>query len=405
MRTLIGASGERRHPFHKPDWSPDYLETFNYIGFPACFRTRMALDCSGAAGLYDFVLRFTERTTKITHIGKILGHSLEPHALKNALTPRLKALDFQALQARLDRTGRCGAVTEDEFHPGCYRIRLELKRSPLVSVIIPTAGKTIESGGRRIDLIKNVMENIRHRSTYNNLEIIVVDNGDLTPEQINMLTHSRCRRVTYTDPVFNISKKLNMGVSVARGELLLLMNDDIEIPTPDWVERFVEHFEKPHVGVVGAKLLYPDGRTQHVGVVYNAGNPYHVRRLFPRDEAGYFFSTCGVRNFSAITGACMMTPMRVYQEVGGYTEALAVNFNDIDYCFKVRKMGLSVMSAPGVELVHMESASRAGFADEREVEWFQNKWAEETSLDPFYNERYLSVEPPTFTPSINKRII
>src|SRR5207249_36585 len=154
---------------------------------------------------------------------------------------------------------------EHELHKGCYDIRLELKRFPLVSVVIPTAGKTVSVGERRIDLIENVIRQIRNRSTYKNIEIVVVDNGDLSPNQMRVLAEAECRQITYSNRVFNIAKKLNLGASIANGELLLLMNDDIEILTPLWIERLLEHFEKPHVGVVGAKLLYPNEQTQHVG--------------------------------------------------------------------------------------------------------------------------------------------
>jgi len=179
----------------------------------------------------------------------------------------------------------------------------------------------------------------------------------------------------------------------------------IEILSPFWIERMVEHFEKPHVGVVGAKLLYPDGRTQHVGVVHNYGNPDHVRRLAPRDEAGYFFSTCGVRNYMAVTGAVMMTPSNVYREVGGYSEELAVSFNDVDYCLKVQEKGLWIVYAPKVELIHMESLSRVPSADMRELAWYQKRWAPQLVSDPYYNERFFTVARPTFVPCVNQRLL
>jgi GT2 family glycosyltransferase len=401
----FAAWGSRRDPFHKPGWSPDYLETFNYIGFPASFRAAIARGCFDKAHVYDFVLRFTERTTRVLHVPKILGHGVEKLGVEEAALANAVALDIKALSGRLSRTGRRGSVYEHELHKGCYNIRLDLKRSPLVSVVIPTAGKTVTVGERRIDLIENVIGQIRDRSTYNNIEIIVVDNGDLSPNQLRVLAEAKCRRITYSDPVFNIAKKLNLGVSIANGELLLLMNDDIEILTPAWIERLLEHFEKPHVGVVGAKLLYPNEQTQHVGVVQPFGNPDHVRRRFPRNDAGYFFSTCGVRNYSAVTGACMMTPASIYRDVGGYSDELAVSFNDVDFCMKVRRKGLSAVYAPSVELIHMESLSRVVSLDMGELAWYHQRWAAELVSDPFYNERFLTVEPPTFVPCVNKRML
>jgi hypothetical protein len=400
----LGAPGDGRDPFHKPSWSPDYLETFNYIGFPACFRTAIARGCFANAHVYDMVLQFTERTTRVLHIPKILGHGVEKLEAAEAAPVHGNALDIKALSGRLHRTGRRGVVYEHERHKGCYCIQLDLERSPLVSVVIPTAARTVRVRERRIDLIENVIGQIRDRSTYRNVELIVVDNGDLSPTQLRVLAEADCRRITYPEPQFNISKKLNLGVTLAKGELLLLANDDIEILTPTWIERLVEHFEKPHVGVVGAKLLYPNEHTQHVGVVHNFGNPDHVRRHFPRDDAGYFFSTCGVRNYSAVTGACMMTRASLYREVGGYSQELAVNFNDVDFCMKVRRKGFSVVYAPRAELIHMESLSHPVTVDMAELAWYHQRWAAELVADQFYNERSLTVEPPTFVPCVHQRI-
>jgi GT2 family glycosyltransferase len=400
----INAYGERCNPFYKPDWSPDYLETFNYIGFTACFRTTLARGCFDSAHLYDLALKFTERTAKIRHVAKILGHQAERKIDENALEIA-SAKDITALQGRLNRTGRQGTVREHKLCCGCYDIQITLKREPLVSVIIPTAGKVVTVGERQIDLITNITNQIINQSTYKNIEIIVVDNGDLSDRQQQTLSDQGCRLITYTKPIFNISKKLNLGVSIANGELLLLMNDDIEILFPAWIERMVEHFEKPHVGVVGAKLLYPDGRTQHVGVVHNYGNPDHVRRLQPKEDAGYYFSTSGVRNFMAVTGALMMTPSNIYREVGGYSEELAVSYNDTDYCLKVQEKGLWIVYAPKVELTHMESQSRVASANMAEVAWYHKQWASQTVLDPYYNEQFLTVASPTFVPSVSKRLL
>ncbi len=397
-----GTKGNRHNPFCKPDWSPDYLETFNYIGFAACFRTAVAQNCFKIAHPYDFILRFTERTTRVLHVSKILGHNSERHDLQTE-SANLVSLDIEALSGRLIRTSRRGSICEDKLHKGCYNIQLNLKRSPLVSIIIPTAGKVIHEGEKRIDLIENVIRQIRDRSTYKNIEIVVVDNGDLSSAQIQLLGETACQRITYSNPVFNVPKKLNLGASIARGEMLLLLNDDIEILTPSWIERMLEQFEKPHVGVVGAKLLYPDGTIQHAGVVFNFGNADHARRGFPGNDAGYFFSTCGVRNYSAVTGACMLTPANLFREVGGYSEELAVSFNDVDYCLKVQEKGFWVVYSPSTELTHMESQSRVASLDMGELAWYHHRWATRLVSDPFYNELFLKVAPPTFVPCVNQR--
>jgi GT2 family glycosyltransferase len=192
----------------------------------------------------------------------------------------------------------------------------------------------------------------------------------------------------------------------ATGSFLLLLNDDVEILTPDWIERMLAHFEKDHVGVVGVKLLYPDDRIQHAGVVQNNGSPDHVRRGFSRFDQGYFLSTCGVRNFAAVTGACMMVRRDTYRLVSGYTEQLPVSYNDIDFCHKVRAMGLSIVYTPDSELIHFESqSSPRASVEPKEWAYYNERWAPELTLDPFYNENRLSLAPPTFEPSIKPRVI
>jgi GT2 family glycosyltransferase len=395
-------AGRRRRvePFIKPDWSPDYLETFNYIGHPACYRADIARACATKEGYYDFVLRFTERSDKIHHVRRVLlrrpaGHGSVDRVRRNS--------DIAALNNRLRRTARTGTVTAGEG--GYYELALTLKERPLVSIIIPTAGKTVKFEGREIDLVMNCVSQLFDRSTYDNKEVIIVDNGNLAPAKRRALEELGCRLITFDEPQLNIPRKLNLGASVARGSMLLLLNDDIEEMAPDWIERMLEQFEKKHVGVVGAKLLYPNGLLQHAGVAHNKGNPSHVRRLYPRNDSGYFFSTCGVRNFMAVTGACMMTPREVYRRVGGYSDELPVSYNDVDYCMKVGELGLYTVYAPRAEMVHLESQSRVASSDAREVDWYQRRWARAVASDPFYNERHLTVGSPTFEPCANRRLI
>lgn len=386
-------------PFFKPAWSPDYLETFNYIGRAACFRVTLANRCERPANHYDFVLRFAELARRIHHIEQVLLNCVQRDGKAEGEANRL------ALEGRLQRTGRSGQVEIGNPNFEYFRVKVDSRHQPLVSVIIPTAGQVVQHDGRELDLILNCVSQIRGRSSYKNVEIIVVDNDDLSAHQISELDRTGCRRTTFFEAKFNVAKKLNLGAALATGEILLLLNDDIEILSPDWIERMLEQFEKPHVGVVGPKLLYRDLTTQHVGVVHNSGNPDHVRRLYPRDDEGYFFSTCGVRNFCAVTGACMMTRRSVYRTVGGYSEELAISYNDTDYCMKVQKLGLSIVYTPHAELIHFESQSRVAKLDIDEALWYQETWAKESLYDPFYNERFLSVASPTFEVGVNPRLL
>ncbi|MBC7637480.1 MAG: glycosyltransferase, partial [Acetobacteraceae bacterium] len=389
-------------PFHKPGWSPDYLETFNYVGYPACFRRHSDINEMFGAGYYGFVLKFTERHQNIASIRKVLCHRSETSLASN---PVEKAIECAALTARLARTGRDGVVRPLANYSVGNEVRINRRTMPLVSIVIPTAGKKIQHRGKTLDFLLNCLTGINLQSTYRNFEIIIVDNGDLEDAQKQEVERLGCRLITFDEPVFNVARKLNIGAAAATGEYLLLMNDDIEIISPDWIERLLEHFEKPHVGVVGAKLCYPDDSLQHAGVVHNFGNPDHVSRNAGRSAAGYFASINGVHNYSAVTGAVMMARREIYQAVGGYTEFLAESFNDVDFCQKVRKLGLTIVYTPHAELIHFESQSRIPRLVMAELDYYQSQWAHEVCVDPFYNEQCLEIAPPTFVPVVNKPVL
>ena len=218
----VSASGSRREPFHKPGWSPTISETFNYIGFPACFRSAIARGCFDDDGYpYDFVLRFTERTTKVLHVPKILGHAVEKTGVwRKRPLAKAAALDIKALSGRLSRTGRSGFVYDHELHKGCYGIRLDLRRSPLVSVVIPTAGRTVYS--RRTSDRPH-----RERDPTHSQSIHVQEHRDHRGRQRRSLGWStraswlaECRRITYADPTFNVARKLNLGRVARDGRAL-----------------------------------------------------------------------------------------------------------------------------------------------------------------------------------------
>ncbi|TGP27246.1 MULTISPECIES: glycosyltransferase [unclassified Mesorhizobium] len=387
--------GRRFNPFFKPDWSPDYIESFNYIGRAACFRLPLAIEIfKRSAGNYDFVLRFTETAKHIEHLRRVLLHTRYNDVDEKE--------DVAAIQGRLRRTGRQGVVRAISNGIGAYRSELTWAEKPLISIVIPTAGNVVTVEGRSIDLIVNCVERIA-QSDYKNIEFIIVDNGDLSGDQFRTLAQFNCKMATFTEPEFNVAAKLNLGADQAQGEYLLLMNDDIEPLVPVWIDRMLDQFAKPHVGVVGAKLLYPDETTQHVGVVINSGRPDHVRRKMVRDDLGYFFSTCAVRNYSAVTGACMMTRTDVYRKVGGYTEDLAISYNDVDFCLKVRSLGLTAVYTPFAELTHFESQSRDAKLEPSEADYFGDRWGAMAAFDPYYNEEPFDTLPASYRIAMNPR--
>ncbi len=394
------SSGEPRSPFIKPDWSPDYLETFNYIGYSGCFSSKIVNEeWFTSASYYDFVLRATEGDRKVHHIRQVLYH--EKSEQRVIETPSEAT---HALQRRLLRTGRVGEIKELRT-PGTYQVSISSLNSSLVSIVIPTAGKTIQVGERHIDLVLNLIEKIVENSTYRYLEFIVVHNNDLDERQLVQLAALGVKMKAYAEPVFNVSKKLNIGANLASGEIMLLMNDDLEPLTNNWIEVMLAELEKEWVGVVGAKLLFPNGSIQHAGVILKDGNPDHVRKFYPQDDEGYFGSTIANRNYCAVTGACMMTRTALYHEVGGYNEELAISYNDVDFCFRVREKGLSIVYAAHAELTHFESQSRVPKLDPSEASYFKSRWAASLSRDEFYNTEFLSKDPPNFSVKLSRRFI
>jgi glycosyltransferase involved in cell wall biosynthesis len=390
-------------PFHKPAWSPDYLESYNYIGHSGVFSMARARELSlPFTSVYDFMLRFTESLSedRVLHLDKLLFERAGQFDRKTVGDD-----DVAAIRGRLERTGRSCTIVPAPTGSNCYHARVRWERMPEISIVIPTAGYTKLIGGREVDLIVNITQQIFERSSYRGAEIVVVDNGDLNERQKDHLAKLGCKTVTFQEQTFNVAKKLNLGASAARGELLLLMNDDMEVIQEDWIERLCDHLAKPDVGVVGCKLLYPDRTTQHVGVIHYHGNPDHVRRGYETDDAGYFNSTCGVRNYLAVTGACMLTRKALFQQVGGYTTQLAISYNDADFCLKVREAGYRVVYTGDAALIHMESLSRVPSADPDEVRYYQERWTPGLPEDPFYNERFLRLAPPTFEPKTNDRLI
>ncbi len=391
-------------PFFKPAWSPEYLLCMDYIGRAACHRWSR-LGPPGAVLPVGYELNLKSTTDgRVRHLRK-LSFDTSAASAGDPLGYDDDNAALSALSAHMARRGRTGAVAAHPRHRGCYVRTPTSESGPAISVIIPTAGKVIETPDGKLDLIVNLVAQLRTKTDYDDLEIIVVDNDDLTGEQHTQLESFGCRRISYFEPVFNVAAKLNLGASIASGEYLLLMNDDIELVDEGWLKRLVDVMDDGEVGVVGTRLLYPDRTLQHAGVVHNYGNPDHVRRGREGDEAGYFNSTCGTLNYLAVTGACTLTRSDLYRKVGGYSETLAVSFNDIDYCLKVLEAGYRTAYCGSSALIHMESKSREAYPDRDELEYFYKRWVEYTCIDPFYNDRCLSIAPPTFIPTINLRMM
>lgn len=401
----IDTRGQRFDPFFKPEWSPDYLECCMYTAHLALYRKALVDRIGGfrseydGAQDYDFVLRFTEHTNRVGHVPLVLYHwRAMPGSTAASMEYKSYVVEagYRALRGRLARTGRSGVVRSSRF-AACFEMCTDLPRRPSVSIVIPTAGGDRIVRGTRVNLVSRCVEKIRAASTYPNYEIVIVDNGDLRPSVRDILLQAQCRLVTFSEREFNISKKLNLGAAVAQGEYLLLLNDDTEVISPKWMESLLEQALKPGVGVVGAKLLYENDTIQHAGVAHHRGLPDHVRKHFPCDDAGYYFSTASVKNYLAVTGACMLTSGANFRRVGGFDEAFRVNYSDIDYCLRLGQIGLRTIYTPHAELYHYESASRDAGVPQEEIHLFLTRWRSVTMRDPYYNGNFLQTSPPDFS--------
>jgi GT2 family glycosyltransferase len=294
----------------------------------------------------------------------------------------------RALQAHCERIGLPARVERDLDHPGVYNLQQELDRRPPVSIIIPTVGQRRRVRFEETVLVTHCVRSIVETSTYDEYEIVCVadtstDLGIL--EELRAIAGDRLRVVPFNRP-FNFSDKVNAGAIRSEGEHLLLLNDDMEVITPDWLERLVMYSSHPGIGAVGARLVFEDERLQHVGVLFeNGGFPGHPYRGFPPDFTGYSNSVLVAQNLLAVTGACMMTPRAAYEEVGGLSETLPVNYNDIDYCLKLGALGLRVVYDPGTRLYHFESSSRSPEVEDWELQTLIGRWGGVTDPDPYSN--------------------
>ncbi len=391
-------------PHMKPDFNQDLLCTVNYICHLFVVR-RDVLDRVGllrpeydGAQDYDLIFRCTEavesahRMERICHIPKVLYH-WRSHEDSTAEDPESKGYAFEAgqraVQAHYDRVGIGAKVYPGEY-PGLYRTRFLRDWSPLISVIIPNKDHKED--------LKRCLEALWEKSSYQNLEYIIIENNSEKEETFayyNELEESgRKVKVVYWEGTFNYSAINNYGVKAASGEYYLFLNNDTEIINEDCIEELLGYCMRPDVGAVGARMYFEDDTIQHAGVVIGFGGVAgHCFVMQPRGYSGYCHRIICAQDYSAVTAACMMVPKEVFQEVGGFCEELAVAFNDVDFCMKVRRAGKLIVYNPYAELYHFESKSR-GLEDtpekvsrfNQEIATFEKRWPDILRRgDPYYN--------------------
>ena len=401
----IDEDGRHLGAFLKPDWSPERMRTQMYTCHLSVFR-RTLLDKVGGfnpeyegAQDWDLVLRATERARAVVHVPRVLYH-WRGIATSAAAGETVKPWAFEAgeraVQEHCRRIGLAARVHRDGEDEGVYHLEPELVAEPLVSIVIPTRGQTREVRYQSVVLVNHCVRSIIEKSTYENYEIVAVADADTPAEVIGELREivgERLRLVEFDRP-FNFSAKINAGAVRSRGEHLLLLNDDIEIATPNWIERMVMYSQMPDIGAVGGRLLLSDGRLQHGGVGFEGGLPGHPYYGWRGDAPGYANALKVARNLLAVTGACLMTRRELFERLGGLSTDFPVNYNDVDYCLKLRADGRRIVYDPDLMLRHFESSSRSSAVEEWEKSALLAKWSGQTNPDP-YSHPHLREGMPT----------
>jgi len=393
----IDGHGNHVGALFKPGWSPERLRTQMYTCHLSVLRRSLVEEVGGfdsefeGSQDWDLVLKATERARSVLHIPEILYHwrMLETSAAGGgeAAKPWAFEAGTRALQAHCERIGMPARVERDLAHPGVYRLQPALEGEPLVSIVIPTGGQVREVRYQPVVLVDHCVRSIVEDSTYENYEIVVVADTTIDPAvlaELREIGGERLRLVDYDRP-FSFSAKIDLGAAHSKGEHLLLLNDDIEVATPNWIERMVMYSGLPEVGAVGGRLLWEDGRLQHVGVRFENGLPGHPHRGFSGEFRGYSNDVLVARDFLAVTGACLMTRRDLFEEVGGFSAELPVNYNDMDYCLKLHAAGKRSVYDPGLVMYHFESSSRSTEVEEWEKEWLRERWLPLTAVDPYSN--------------------
>jgi GT2 family glycosyltransferase len=400
----IRSDGSYGDPFFKPDWSPELILGEMFTCHLGVYRKEV-LDRIGGfregfegSQDWDLVLRLSEVTGRIFHIPKVLYH-WRMHGGSTALKADHKGYAAEAarkaVEEALKRRGEEAVV--EAIAPGRHLVRYQLKGTPLISIIIPTRDLAY-------DLDKTI-NSIHHKSSYQKYEIVIVDNN--SSEEKTFHTFDKWRKILGSRfkvwecrEDFNFSRLVNLGVANSEGDIVLLLNNDMELICPPyWLEDMGAYAQKESIGCVGAVLLYPDNTIQHGGVILGIssdprtpGVAGHAFKHLPADHPGYFDRLRIVSNWSAVTGACLMVRRSLWDEVQGFDESLAVAFNDVDFCLKLLTKGYRHVLLPHVRLYHYESKSR-GYEDtvdkqirfKGEIDIMRKRWGFILDNDPYYN--------------------
>jgi glycosyltransferase involved in cell wall biosynthesis len=406
---------EDRHfhlgPFFKPDWNPDFLHSVNYITHLSVIRKTLLDDLGGLRGDYngaqdwDLFLRITSATKNIHHIPKIV-YSWRVHDLSTAKDTKSKPYVIEAQKKAIeDDLRRKGyhdvLVQQDRKHKGYWNVQYPLQGKPLISIIIPTKNQ--------YKVIKRCVNSIYKKSTYSNFEIVIVDTGSTDSKVLGWYKklqkkHSNIQVVDWSEQPFSYSRSCNKGAEMAHGELLVMLNDDTEVITPNWLELMAGDAQRLEIGAVGCLLFFPDKyHIQHAGIGVGLGgvaaNSFSMMTLTQTMTATQHLMVNTKHNMSAVTAACLMVRKSVFNEVGGFAEEFRVTYNDVDLCLRLREKGYENLYTPYVQLLHHESIS-VGMPEEiakRDTSEFQK------AKDLFVArwDKYIRHDP-NLNPNLNK---
>ena len=395
-------TGRRFDPYFKCDWNPDLFYSHNMFSHLGVYHTALFRQVGGfrkgfeGAQDYDLALRCIEQIqpSQICHITRVL-YQWRVHAESTALAAEAKPYAMiageRALNEHFQRTGVNGKVKLiGHGYEASYELPVDL---PLVSIIIPTRNG--------LDLLKQCLNSIFTKTTYFNYEVLIVDNGSDDADILTYFSalaahpqHGKNVRIIHDDSPFNYSRLNNKSVLQAKGEIIALLNNDIEVISPNWLSEMVSHALRPGVGAVGAKLWYPNNTIQHAGVTLGVGGvAAHAHRLLPQGNFGYMGRAVLTQSFSAVTAACLVIRKAIYDQVDGLNEVeLAVGYNDVDFCLRVREAGFRNVWTPLAELYHHESATRGSDVTpvnkarlDTEVAYMKQRWGALLQNDPAYS--------------------
>ncbi len=392
MQTELRAADvvvRRFRPYFKPGWAPDLLLTYPYLGHLLVVRRALVEQIGGlrpefdGSQDYDLMLRAAERAREVVHVPKVLYHwrAVEGSAADDPTAkPWAHKASRRVLENALERRA-IDAVVEDGPIQGWYHVRRRILGNPSIQIIIPFRDQA--------SMTAKCVESLRESPGYENFEVTLVDNGSTEPETralLSKLERDGLHVLEHPGP-FNWAAINNHAASHSRSDLILFMNNDVEAGSDGWLSSLVEHAQRPEVGAVGARLVFPDGIVQHAGVVLGLGLiAGHLFAGMHPGAVGYLAWDRVVRPYSAVTAACMMSRRAAFESIGGFDENLEVAYNDVDYCMRLTDAGYTVLYTPHAQLIHDESASRGISGFVHDICYFLSKWDRgRLSDDPLYN--------------------